>query len=82
MLKAITRKATAVDEKIKYLPGGPVSTAWFFDHLATEEDVSVVVTEEDFTSAQDELVPSVRYALSPLPSSILLYSVFNRNRKY
>lgn len=61
MLKAITRKATAVDEKIKYLPGGPVSTAWFFDHLATPEDVSVMVTEEDFTSAQNELVPSVRY---------------------
>ncbi|KAJ5967501.1 hypothetical protein N7501_003749 [Penicillium viridicatum] len=59
MLKAITRKATAVDEKIKTLPNGPVSTAWFFDHLATKEDVNVMVTEEDFLSAQGELVPSV-----------------------
>ena len=60
MLKAITRKSTAVDEKIKNLPGGPVSTAYFFDHLATPDDVSVTVTEEDFTEAQRELVPSVR----------------------
>jgi peroxin-6 len=61
MLKAITRKATAVDDKIKSLPNGPVSTAWFFDHLATPDDVSVTVTEDDFFSAQGELVPSVRY---------------------
>lgn len=66
MLKAVTRKATAVDEKIQHLPGGPVSTAWFFDHLATPEDVAVMVTEEDFDQAQDELVPSVRY-VPPLP---------------
>ncbi|KAL5360074.1 hypothetical protein BJX96DRAFT_67744 [Aspergillus floccosus] len=59
MLKAITRKATAVDEKIKALPGEPVSTAWFFDHLATPEDVAVMVTEDDFSQAQGELVPSV-----------------------
>ncbi|KAL4926315.1 AAA family ATPase peroxin 6 [Aspergillus undulatus] len=59
MLKAITRKATAVDEKIKQLPGGPVSTAYFFDHLSTPDDVAVMVTEEDFDSAQGELVPSV-----------------------
>ena len=63
MLKAITRKATAVDEKIKRLPNGPVSTAWFFDHLATPEDVNVLVMEEDFLSAQGELVPSVRYVM-------------------
>ncbi|KAL2829761.1 hypothetical protein BDW59DRAFT_34133 [Aspergillus cavernicola] len=59
MLKAITRKATAVDEKIKQLPGGPVSTAYFFDHLSTPDDVAVTVTEEDFDAAQNELVPSV-----------------------
>ncbi|KAJ5220234.1 hypothetical protein N7468_009438 [Penicillium chermesinum] len=49
MLKAITRKSTAVDEKIKQLPGG----------ASTPEDVSVLVTEEDFLAAQRELVPSV-----------------------
>ncbi|EAW09390.1 AAA family ATPase peroxin 6 [Aspergillus clavatus NRRL 1] len=59
MLKAITRKATAVDEKIKQLPGEPVSTAYFFDHLATPDDVAVMVTEADFTRAQGEMVPSV-----------------------
>lgn len=59
MLKAITRKSTAVDDKIKQLPSGPVSTAYFFDYLAKPDDVSVMVTEEDFLSAQSEMVPSV-----------------------
>ena len=61
MLKAITRRASAVDDKIRALPGGPVATAYFFDHLATKEDVEVMVTEEDFFAAQKELVGSVRY---------------------
>jgi peroxin-6 len=60
MLKAITRQANAVDDKIKKLPNGPVSTAYFFDHLATEEDKKVQVTEIDFKTAQEELVGSVR----------------------
>ncbi len=60
MLKAITRQATAVDEKIQALPNGPVTTAYFFDHLATPADVDVMVTEEDFIAAKDELVASVR----------------------
>ncbi|KAL2374225.1 peroxisomal assembly protein [Blastomyces gilchristii] len=59
MLKAITRKASAVDEKIKELPGGPVTAAYFFDHLATPEDIAVMVTEEDFIAAKSELVASV-----------------------
>ncbi|KAK2796124.1 peroxisomal assembly protein [Onygenales sp. PD_12] len=59
MLKAITRQATAVDDKIKALPDGPVTTAYFFDHLASPEDVAVMVTEEDFISAKNELVASV-----------------------
>ena len=60
MLKAITRQTSAVDAKIKSLPGGPVTTAYFFDHLAREEDIAVMVTEDDFAAAQRELVPSVR----------------------
>ena len=60
MLKAITRQASAVDDKIKALPGVPVTTAYFFDHLATDEDIAVMVTEEDFSAAQRELVGSVR----------------------
>ncbi|KAI4175275.1 MAG: hypothetical protein LQ343_001811 [Gyalolechia ehrenbergii] len=59
MLKAITRQAEAVDAKIKALPNGPVSHAFFFDNLAKEDDVRVVVTEEDFYSAKKELVGSV-----------------------
>lgn len=60
MLKAITRRASAVEAKIKALPGGPVTTAYFFDHMATDEDIAVMVTEEDFFAAQRELVGSVR----------------------
>jgi len=60
MLKAITRQANAVDAKIKDLPSGPVSTAYFFDHLATDEDIAVMVTEKDFFAANRELVGSVR----------------------
>lgn len=59
MLKAITRQASAVDAKIKALSGAPVTTAYFFDHLATDEDVAVMVTEHDFLAANRELVGSV-----------------------
>lgn len=62
MLKAITRKTRAVDEKVQQISkmrGEEVSTGYFFDHLATEEDVQVVVSEADFTAAQNELVGSV-----------------------
>ena len=60
MLKAITRQSAEVDAKIKALPNGPVSTAYFFDHLATDEDIAVLVTENDFIEAQRELIGSVR----------------------
>ena len=59
MLKAITRKTAAVEKKIRGLPGGSVSTAFFFDHLAKEEDITVTVTEHDFLAARDDLVGSV-----------------------
>ena len=60
MLKAITRQASAVDAKIKASPGGHMTTAYFFDHLAKEEDIAVMVTEDDFAAAERELVGSVR----------------------
>ena len=66
MLKAITRQTTAIDRKIKALPGGPVSTAYFFDHLAKEEDLAVTVSEKDFRAAQAELVGSVSYVFEVL----------------
>ena len=60
MLKAITRQAAAVDAKIRAMPEPRITTAYFFDHFATKEDIAVMVTEADFYSAQQELVGSVR----------------------
>lgn len=62
MLKAITRSARMVDEKVKAYNDAHASSitiAYFFDHIATEEDTAVMVTEEDFLEAHRELVPSV-----------------------
>ncbi|EKD21002.1 uncharacterized protein L3040_004620 [Drepanopeziza brunnea f. sp. 'multigermtubi'] len=63
MLKAVTRQASLVDSKIAGInasSGKPkISTAYFFDHYATKEDVAVMVMEEDFINAERELVPSV-----------------------
>lgn len=65
MLKAVTRQAAAVDSKIRALnanrPEGAhsISTANFFDHHATPEDIAVMVTEKDFLDANRELIPSV-----------------------
>ncbi len=64
MLKAVTRQASAVDAKIAAMAaasGGKktISTAYYFDHYATPEDVAVLVTEQDFLDANRELVPSI-----------------------
>lgn len=64
MLKAVTRQATAVDNKIRAINADPethhpISTAYYFDHYATPEDIAVMVQEQDFLAANDELVPSV-----------------------
>ncbi|KAK3899301.1 hypothetical protein C8A05DRAFT_37095 [Staphylotrichum tortipilum] len=68
MLKAVTRQASLVDSKIRAInaeraaasnPTGAISTAYFFDHFATPDDVAVMVTEQDFLDAHRELVPSV-----------------------
>lgn len=37
----------------------PITTAYFFDHYATPEDIAVMVTEDDFLEAHRELIPSV-----------------------
>lgn len=63
MLKAITRKTMQVDVKVREASrarGEDISTAYYFDHLATPDDTTVVVREEDFAAAQRELVASVR----------------------
>lgn len=68
MLKAVTRQASLIDNKLAVLnqtllssnpPKPKVSTAYYFDHYATKDDVAVMVTEEDFVGAERELVPSV-----------------------
>jgi len=66
MLKAVTRSARLVDEKLaainaQRLAQGQVrvSVAYFFDHYASREDTEVLVTEDDFLKAKLELVPSV-----------------------
>ncbi|KAL7812437.1 AAA domain-containing protein [Trichoderma aethiopicum] len=64
MLKAVTRQAAAVDAKVRALNADPatkheVSTAYFFDHYATPADIAVMVREEDFIAAHEELIPSV-----------------------
>lgn len=64
MLKAVTRQAAAVDAKVRALNADPatkheVSTAYFFDHYATPADIAVMVMEEDFIGAHEELIPSV-----------------------
>ena len=64
MLKAISRKTRLVDEKVKgssRIRGEDISTPYFFDHLASPDDVQVTVREEDFVAAQKELVASVRF---------------------
>jgi peroxin-6 len=66
MLKAVTRQASLVDAKIAQINTSnatlgktKISTAYFFDHFASKEDVAVLVEEEDFVAAERELVPSV-----------------------
>lgn len=63
MLKAIAKKTKQVDVRVQEASRascGEISTAYFFDHLATPDDTTVVVREDDFTAAQKEMVASVR----------------------
>ncbi|CAN8099003.1 unnamed protein product [Discula destructiva] len=73
MLNAVTRQAAKVDAKIKHLNDEAlasaedegkktpnlITTANYFDHHATPDDIAVSVTEEDFLNAHRELIPSV-----------------------
>lgn len=66
MLKAITRSAQLVDQRLasinqKRQAEGQcsLSVANYFDHYATDADIQVSVTEEDFTRAREEMAPSV-----------------------
>jgi peroxin-6 len=66
MLKAVTRSARAVDERVNTINQerasrgqGKISVAYYFDHYSSDDDSDVMVTEEDFYRAKDDLVPSV-----------------------
>lgn len=67
MLKAMTRKANEVDEKIARLNDQPGPHAWptpltaqyYLSELATRQDYEVSVNRADFELALKELVPSV-----------------------
>jgi len=57
-LKAMTRAADKVNTKISKYPK-KVTTQWWFDHVATPEDLKWEVEMQDFMAARKELVPSV-----------------------
>ncbi|RCK67202.1 Peroxisomal biogenesis factor 6 [Candida viswanathii] len=66
MLNAMTRVANEVDDKIKTYNRNlveqgkeEVNTRWWFDNVATEKDITVLVKMVDFIKAQNELIPSV-----------------------
>lgn len=68
MLKAVTRSARQVDDRVAAVNAQratqqkhPVTIAGFFDHHATPADLEVQVEEQDFELARKELVPSVSY---------------------
>ena len=66
MLKAVTRSARAVDQRVAAINAeraqrgqANISVAYYFDHYGTEVDTQVAVVEEDFHRAREELTPSV-----------------------
>lgn len=66
MLNAMTRIATDVDKKItlyneecKKSGKLEITTRWWFDNVATDNDIKVVVNMGDFEKAKEDLTPSV-----------------------
>ncbi|KAF3769043.1 nucleotide binding protein [Cryphonectria parasitica EP155] len=57
--EAAEAAAAAGDGAKKQKTPNVITTAYFFDHHATPEDIAVMVTEEDFMAAHRELIPSV-----------------------
>lgn len=68
MLNAMTRISSTVDSKLEEYNNlrtttqeDPVSLNYWFDQVATEDDLTVVVQMDDFIKAQTELVASVSH---------------------
>ncbi|CCE66316.1 hypothetical protein TPHA_0P01580 [Tetrapisispora phaffii CBS 4417] len=62
MLNAMTRTASEVDKKLDQYNAvnvEKISLRYWFDNIAQEEDLEVVVKLSDFVKAQRQLVPSV-----------------------
>ena len=66
MLKAVTRSAREVDQRVAAINAersargqSNISVGYYFDHYGSENDINVMVTEDDFTLARKDLVPSV-----------------------
>ncbi|KAI9323498.1 P-loop containing nucleoside triphosphate hydrolase protein [Dichotomocladium elegans] len=66
MLKAMTRVADSIEEKVKQLNKekrpdlpSPVTAQYYLSRLTTPEEIMVQVEEIDFINALNELVPSV-----------------------
>lgn len=66
MLKAVTRSAREVDERVAAVNHdrlargqSTISIGYYFDHYDTEREINVMVTEDDFTLARRDLIPSV-----------------------
>ncbi|KAH3674224.1 hypothetical protein WICMUC_003466 [Wickerhamomyces mucosus] len=62
MLNAMTRVANEIDVKLSKFNKDredPVSSRWWFDNIATDEDIKVLVKQQDFLKAKKELSPSV-----------------------
>ncbi|KAK0210498.1 AAA-domain-containing protein [Desarmillaria ectypa] len=70
LLNAMTRKAEELEETIAQLNGQPgenqhpypLTPQYYLAEVASQEEISVVVTEDDFTLALNHLVPSVSEA--------------------
>lgn len=72
MLKAMTRKAGEVDERIRAVNAGevqvdekhpkPMTAPYYLSELASPEEINVRVNRRDFEEALRELVPSVSEA--------------------
>ncbi|QPG76611.1 hypothetical protein FOA43_004003 [Brettanomyces nanus] len=84
MLNAMIRTAGAADAKIKEYnernPGAKdIGTRYWFDHLATEKDLSVTVGLEDFDKARKELIASV--SAEELRHYVTIKQGFEGNKK-
>jgi peroxin-6 len=66
MLKAMTRVADSIEEKVKKLNQekrpdlpDPLTAQYYLSHLVTPDEIVVQAEEVDFVKALEELIPSV-----------------------